>query len=176
MCFLPVLAIQAQTKYYTKQALISFYSKAPIENIEAYNNKGVCVFETATALVECSVLLKGFEFEKALMQEHFNENYVESDQYPKAVFKGKINNISELKLDKNGSYTVIVAGTLTLHGETKPQQATIAFTIKNGNIGAEGQFAILLEDYKIKIPSVVADKISKTVTIKIKVPSFQILK
>lgn len=160
-------------KFYTKSGKISFYSKAPLENIEAHNAKGVSVFDMASGRIEFSVLLKGFEFEKAKMQEHFNENYVESDKYPKAVFTGNIKDASSLKLDKDGTYTVQVSGTLSMHGITKPQNAQATFTVNGGNISAVSEFTVLLADYDIKIPSLVADKVSKNVRIVINVPSYQ---
>ena len=84
-----VFICNAQNRLMTKSATISFYSKAPMENIEATNKLGVSVIDKTTGQLEFSVLLKGFSFEKALMQEHFNENYVDSDLFPKAGFKGK---------------------------------------------------------------------------------------
>ena len=163
----------AAQRYYTKSGKISFYSKAPMENIEAHNIKGVSVFDIASGRLEFSVLLKGFEFEKAKMQEHFNENYVESDKYPKAVFTGNIKDASGLKLDKDGTYTVQVSGTLNMHGITKPQNAQATFTVKGGAISAVSEFTVLLADYDIKIPSLVADKVSKNVRIVINIPSYQ---
>ncbi|MBE7172148.1 MAG: YceI family protein [Williamsia sp.] len=172
VCILSVQSVAAQ-KYFTKSGNITFYSKAPLENIEARNTKGVSVFDQASGRIEFSVLLKGFEFEKAKMQEHFNENYVESDKYPKAVFTGNIKDGTNLKLDKDGNYTVEVNGTLTMHGVTKPQNAQATFTVKGGTISAVSEFTVLLADYNIQIPSLVADKVSKNVRVVINVPAYQ---
>jgi len=163
----------AQSKYFTKAGKISFYSKAPIEDIEAHNTKAVSVFDAATGQIEFSVLMKGFEFQKAKMQEHFNENYVESDKYPKAVFTGTIKNAGDLKLSQDGVYSATVSGTLTMHGITKPQNAQAVITVKNGIVSAVSDFSITLADYDIKIPALVADNISKTVRVVINVPLFQ---
>lgn len=165
--------VSAQGKYYTKSGNVSFYSKSPMENIEAHNGKGVSVFDIASGRLEFSVLLKGFEFEKAKMQEHFNEEYVESDKFPKAVFAGNIKDIGAMKVGKDGTYTVQVSGTLTMHGVTKPQNAQATFTVKNGTISAVSQFTVPLSDYDIKIPSLVADKISNIIEIVINVPFYQ---
>lgn len=162
----------AQTKYFSKSGKISFYSKAPLEDIEAHNFRAVTVFDATSGQIEFSVLMKGFEFEKAKMQEHFNENYVESNKYPKAVFMGNIQNINDLTLEKDGVYTVQVSGSLTLHGVTKPQHAQAVFTVKNGAISAVSDLTILVADYHIKIPALVADKIGKWVKIVIHVPSY----
>ena len=166
------LGARAQ-RYYTKSGNISFYSKAPMENIEAHNTKGVSVFDVASGRLEFSVLLKGFEFEKAKMQEHFNENYVESDKFPKAVFTGNIKDPGNLKTDKDGTYTVQVSGTLNMHGITKPQNTQATFTVKGGTISAVSEFTVPLAEYDINIPSLVADKISKNVKIIINVPAYQ---
>ena len=109
----------AQTKLFTKTGTISFKSKTALENIEAVNNKVLSVWETATGNIEFSLLIKGFEFDRALMQEHFNENYLESDKYPKAVFKGVVENSKNILLTANNNYPVNVTGALTMHGITK---------------------------------------------------------
>lgn len=163
----------AQKRYICKEARISFYSKAPLEDIESHNTKALSAFEASTGQIEFSVLMKGFEFEKAKMQEHFNEDYIESDKYPKAVFVGSIKNPGEIKLDKDGVYKVQVSGTLTLHGITRPQNADAVFTIKGGEVSAVSNFNITIADYNIKIPSLVADKVSKTVKVVVNVSSYQ---
>lgn len=173
LVFVTVTQGATAQRYYTKSGKVSFYSKAPMENIEAHNTKGVSVFDLASGRFEFSVLLKGFEFEKAKMQEHFNENYVESDRFPKAVFTGNIKDMGNLKIDKDGTYTVQVSGTLTMHGVTKPQNAQATFTVKGGTISALSELNVLLADYDIKIPSLVADKVSKSVKIVINVPAYQ---
>src|SRR5437764_825671 len=104
--------------YYTKSARISFYSKAPLENIEALNKTAGCILNTKTGSIQFVVLIKGFEFPKALMQEHFNENYLESNKYPNGLFKGMITNNSEIDYGKPGTYPAKVKGELTIHGVT----------------------------------------------------------
>ncbi len=169
---LPVAA-QAQVKLFTKTGTISFHSKTPIENIYAINNKGLSVWELSSGKIEFAVLMKGFEFEKALMQEHFNENYVESDQYPKATFKGTINNSNLVLLDADKSYNLTASGLLTLHGISKEVSTTVLIVVKNGKIRSSANFSILLADYKIKIPSLVADNINKRVDISVVVNAYQ---
>ncbi len=99
------------------------------------------------------------------MQEHFNENYIESDQFPKSEFKGIISNNSSVNYTTNGEYKVSVKGKLTMHGITKDVETTGSLTIKNGKIAANSVFTVLLADYKITIPGLVADKVSKTAKI-----------
>jgi len=152
-------------RVFTRKGDISFYSKAPLEDIEAHNHAAVSVLDETTGQVEFSVLMKGFEFVKALQQEHFNEDYVESDKYPKAIFKGKATDISKVKFTTDGSYTVPVTGLLTLHGETKEVSTNAVITVKGGAISGHAEFTILLDEYKIKIQAVVKDKISNRVKI-----------
>jgi len=163
----------AQLKYYTKAGKISFYSKAPLEDIEAHNTKAVSVYDAGTGRIEFSALLKGFEFEKAKMQEHFNENYVESDKFPKAVFIGSIQSAANVKPTVDGVYNVQVSGSLTLHGITKPQVAQSVITVRNGVMSAVSVFTITLKNYDIQIPALVADKISQTVRVVVNVNSYQ---
>lgn len=162
-----------QAKYFSKDGKISFYSKAPIENIEAHNNKAVSVVDLSSGAMEFSVLMKGFEFEKAKMQEHFNENYVESDKFPKATYAGKIQNLSAVKIKQDGSYPVKITGRLTMHGITKEQAADAVITVKGGSISAVSELTVTLQDYNVQIPSLVAEKISKTVKITVNVPSYK---
>ncbi len=157
----------SQGKYFTKSAAVSFEASTPLENIEAKNTKGTFVLDASNGAIEVAVLLKAFEFERALMQEHFNENYVESDKYPKSIFKGKITNISDVNLGKDGSYPVTIGGKLTLHGVTKDVSTKGSIDVKNGKVSARSGFIVAVADYNIEIPSIVADKVAKNVKIKI---------
>jgi hypothetical protein len=157
--------LSAQSKYFTRDGNISFYSDAPLEKIEAHNAKAASVLDPATGNIEFSVLMKAFEFQKALMQEHFNENYIESTKFPKAVFKGKVDDISKVNFTKDGSYPVNVSGDLTLHGVTKPVSAPGTIEIKDGKITAKSEFKIKNEDYDIQIPKLVSEKVAKEVRI-----------
>jgi polyisoprenoid-binding protein YceI len=157
----------AQTKYFTKTARIFFDASSSLEKIDAINDKGTSVIDFSTGQIEVGVLMKAFLFERALMQEHFNENYVESDKFPKAVFKGTIADPSSIDKSKDGTYPVKATGKLTLHGVTKDVSTTVMFTVKNGAISAATDFKIETADYDIEIPGVVKDKIAKTVNINV---------
>lgn len=100
-------------KYFTRTAHIDFYSHTPIEDIKADNHSSSLVLDASTGQIEVSCAIKAFEFEKALMQEHFNENYMESGKYPNAIFKGKIEDIASVAFTKDGTYTVNATGKLT---------------------------------------------------------------
>jgi hypothetical protein len=164
--------IFAQKRMYTKTGIISFFSKTTIENISAVNNKVLCVWEIATGKIEFSALMKGFEFEKALMQEHFNESYVESDKYPKAIFKGEIENSSNILLTSDKSYNVKVNGTLTIHGVSKQVSINAIIKLSKSIASATASFSVLLSDYNIKVPAVVSSNISKSINISINIPAF----
>jgi polyisoprenoid-binding protein YceI len=155
----------AQDRFFTKSGKISFYSKAPLEDIAAHNKAVTAVLDTKTGNLQFAVQMKGFEFEKALMEEHFNESYVESDKYPRAEFKGQVTNNSAIDYTKDGDYNAKVKGLLTLHGETKEVESVGKITVKNGRLAADASFSIQLSDFKINIPKLVKDKISNIVKI-----------
>jgi polyisoprenoid-binding protein YceI len=117
--------------------------------------------------MQFAVLMKGFEFERALMQEHFNENYVESHKFPKGDFKGHVENNGEINYAKDGIYNAKAKGQLTIHGVTKDVETTGKITVKNGKIATVADFIVQLSDYSISIPSLVSDKISNTVKINV---------
>lgn len=157
---------QAQN-YFTKTGNISFHSKTPMENIDGYNKSATCVLDVANSKLEFAVLVKGFQFEKALMQEHFNENYMESTKFPKAMFKGVVAGMENLDVTKNGKHKVKVSGDMTIHGVTQKVSTDGTLEVKDGKILAVSEFILAVEDYNIAIPSLVKDKIAKTVTVKV---------
>ena len=118
--------------YFTKNAQIKFYSEAPLENIEAFNSKGMSVLDLETKKIEFAVLIKAFQFKKALMQDHFNENYLESHKYPKALFKGQF---QELEDNINSSPKISKVGfdgELTIHGITNSFSSVVDLSNKWG--------------------------------------------
>ena len=153
----------AQNIVMTKTGKISFYSRSKVEKVEADNNEVSSILNTQTGELVFAVLLKSFHFERALMEEHFNENYVESSKYPKATFKGKVANTETINFTKDGAYPVTVEGDLTIHGVTKKISSKGSITIKSGKIAAFSKFSILLKDYNITIPALVGDKISEEI-------------
>ena len=154
-------------KVYTKNGSVSFFSKASIENISAENNQVMSVLTIPTGELQFSVFINAFHFKKSLMEEHFNEDYMESNKYPKAIFKGKINDPSKVNFTTDGNYTVEVSGDLTMHGVTNKVTATGTISIKSGVATASSDFKIKLADYKISIPSIVKDNIAPVVDVKI---------
>lgn len=163
--FLLLAVTYGQDRYFTKTGKIFFVSNAPVEDIEAENKTVTAVLDTKTGALQYSVQMKSFEFEKALMQQHFNDNYVESDKYPKAEFKGAVTNHATVNYSKAGTYPVKVKGKLTLHNITKEVEVPGTIKVADGKVEALSTFSILLSDYKIAIPSPVKNKISNSIKI-----------
>ncbi|MDE3249626.1 MAG: YceI family protein [Bacteroidota bacterium] len=168
-CMLTLLSVQlagAQVRYFTKTGNISFQAGTALEDIDGTNKSATSVFDAGTGQIEFALLVKGFEFKSALMQEHFNENYMESDKFPKSVFKGKIMNIEKVNFKKTGEYPITVKGTLDIHGVSKEIETTGTIKVLNDEtVTSSASFPVTLEDYKIAIPGLVKDKISKTAKI-----------
>jgi hypothetical protein len=159
--------LQAQDVYMTRKGQVSFFSKTAMENIDAVNNEVASALNLQTGEVGFSILIKGFHFERALMEEHFNENYMESDQIPKASFKGRIDNIAAVNISKDGSYAVTAEGDLTIHGITKKVSIPGTVLIKGGQLQLLSRFKIAPKEYNIKIPSLVADKIEEAISVSV---------
>jgi len=164
-----MVTIYAQN-YVTRNGMIRFYSEAPLENIEAINRQVSSALNVESGEFVFRVVMRSFNFEKALMQEHFNENYVESHKYPNATFEGSIVNLNKIDLTKPGEYNAIVEGDLTIKDVTKSIKQNGTFLVKADEISGKSVFAIKLEDYNIKIPAAVKDNIAKEIEITVDVP------
>lgn len=155
----------AQDKMITKSGKISFEASVPaFEEVKAKNTGASCVLNTKTGEIASLALMKGFKFKVALMEEHFNENYIESAKYPKATFKGKIENFDLSKITSTANnYTI--KGKLELHGKLK--DIVITAKIKKGKDGIEivSDFSVNTDDFDIEIPSVVSKKVTKKVNV-----------
>ncbi|PZF70792.1 YceI family protein [Taibaiella soli] len=166
-CMLVLTAPAFAQKYMTRTGKVSFYSHTPIENIEAVNNESAAAVDSKTGDVVFQVPIKSFKFEKELMQEHFNENYMESDKFPKAEFRGKLADPSAVNFAKDGVYKTNVTGKLTMHGVTKDITVPGTITVKGGTATIDAKFNIKPADYGIKIPAVVASKIAEQIEVTI---------
>jgi hypothetical protein len=153
--------------YTTRSGFIGFYSKTALEDIRGENNQVYAVIDAGKKNLAFAALLKGFIFPKELMQGHFNENYVESDKYPKAVFSGAY--VGEVPLDKDGVYKVSVKGSLTLHNVTRTIETPATLEVKAGHLLGVAEFKLKPEDFNIGIPSVVRDKIDKEIMVKVNI-------
>ena len=156
---------KAQDIFMSKKAEISFFSEARLEDIEAVSKEAQCVLNVATKELIVKVKIKTFHFTNGLMEEHFNETYLESDKYPDAIFKGLILE----KIDKtiNKDYNITALGTLTLHGISEARTITGKILVKDGVISLIAEFLIPVSDYKIDIPNDKLSNISQDIKIKI---------
>lgn len=161
--FLGTAMVTGQERFLTKDGYASFFSSTPIEDIKADNNQVLSIIDTETGTIAIAILMKSFMFEKSLMQEHFNENYAESDTYPKATFKGSISGFEAL--DKDVTKTKI-EGDITIHGVTQTIEVSAKIIKTEDSIFITGSFPIKINDFGIKIPSVVVNNISETVEVK----------
>lgn len=151
--------------YQTKNGYLGFFSKTPLEDITAENHQVYGVINLGDHSLSVACLVKGFLFTKALMQEHFNENYIESDKFPRASFSGTYSGGSDS--GKNGIYPVRVSGQLTLHGITRPIDVPGSVEVSSGKVTCSASFSLLPGDFNISIPSLVRDKIAKQIDVHI---------
>lgn len=156
----------AQDKMITKTGKITFEASVPaFEEVKAKNDGVTCVLNAKTGEIASLALIKGFRFKLALMEEHFNENYLNSDSYPKATFKGKIQNFDATTLTASPKEFVI-KGKLELHGKTNDVTTTAKIRKTDDGIEIMTNFNVNASDYDIAIPSVVKSKVSNKVNVK----------
>lgn len=160
------LGVNAQI-YKTSTGTVSFHSGAS-ENIDATNSAAAAALSAATGAVEFSVAINSFQFKKALMQKHFQENYMESSKYSKATFKGKITDNTKVNYTKDGTYAVSIKGNLTIHGVTKEVTIPGNVVVKGNKITLQASgsdFKVKPKDYDIKIPANNAAQIAEEIEI-----------
>ncbi|GAA4315766.1 hypothetical protein GCM10023149_12510 [Mucilaginibacter gynuensis] len=154
-----------QEIYVCKNAKISLYSEAPLENIDASSAKAVSVFNATTGDLSFSLPIRSLQFQKALMQEHFNENYMESDKYPNATFKGKVS--QKISGTQDGTFAVNVTGVLEVHGVKQNRTIPGKITVSKGVVSLSSEFMVLCKDHNIEIPQIVFKKIAESIQIKV---------
>lgn len=165
-----LLALHAASvgqRHITRNGTIRFFSEAPLENIEAVNKQVSSALDLETGEFVFRVLMRAFQFEKALMQEHFNDNFVESHNHPNANFVGRVVNLHEIDIGSRTPQEVTVEGRLTIKGVTREISETGSLTWKEGVIMGESVFSILLADYDIRIPAAVSRNISPEIEISV---------
>jgi polyisoprenoid-binding protein YceI len=149
-------------KYSLEKSKVVFFSEAAIENIEATNTQSASIFNVTTGEIVFSIPINEFEFKKSLMKEHFNETYLESEKYPKALFQGKLSGYnSQFVVEQQ----VTAIGKLTIHGVTREVQILGVFVTMDGKLIAKSKFIIHLRDYKIKIPKLLWQNIAEDVEV-----------
>ncbi len=150
-------------QFITRQGQVSFFSYTSVENIEAKNNQVLSIIDFSKNEIAVSMLMNAFVFKKSLMHEHFNESYIESDLYPKATFEGSILDFDPLA---TGTQTKIIKGELTIHGITKEIEIKTSIENNNGTYLLNGDFELIVKDFDIKIPPILAPNIAKIISVK----------
>jgi hypothetical protein len=160
--------------YQTTSAQVRFYSSAPIEDIEAVSKKGISVLNAEDGTISFKVKMRSFQFDKALMQEHFNENYVESEKYPEATFKGRAT--KEIDLQTTSPQKNILKGIFTIHGVSKERELPVLITVsQNGkSLNITSEFEVACKDHKIKIPKLLWENIAEIIEVSVNT-DFQIM-
>jgi len=146
-------------------AEIVFYSKSPLEDIEAKNANVKSLFDLTTGEIVFSLFIEDFDFDSKLMKKHFQNKYMEIDEFPKSTFKGKILGWNKAEFD--GPYTGEVVGQLTIHGVTNDVSETIALTFDSDQITSISTFMISLKDYEVSIPKLMFQNIAEEIEIKL---------
>ena len=166
LLFLISFSITAQTKYFTKTGTVNFEASVPsFEEVRASHNVVTAIINTDNGELAALALIKGFRFKNALMEEHFNENYAESDTYPKATFKGKISDFSLEKLSSK-KQSFVINGQLTFHGKTiQLENSTVEIAIDDDIIVISGSFSASASEFEIDIPKVVRSKIASNIDV-----------
>ena len=154
----------SQNIYMCNSGEVTFFSKAPIEDIDATSRSMNSILNISTGEIVFVVPMTSFKFKKALMQEHFNEKYVESDKYPNATYKGKIKDSIDYK--KNGEYEITSSGILVIHGVEKERTEKGKLVIKDGNISIQSEFNVPVKEHKIEVPKLLTENIAEVVQVK----------
>lgn len=151
--------------YITKNAVISIYSAALIEDIKATSQAGVSVFNATTGELDFSVAINALKFEKSFMQQHFNSDYMESDKYPRAIFKGKIQ--EPVDITRDGTHAISAAGELTIHGVSKQRTVQGTLTVRNGTISVTSEFYVKCGDHRVDIPQILFYHIAENIRVNV---------
>ncbi len=165
MCLLLGTASHAQDLWLTKTGHIYFMSHTDAIDIDGNNNQVTSFLNTSNGEIVFQLLIKSFTFTLATAEEHFNETYMESDKFPKASLKGVLANPETIDFGKNGTYPVVVKGELTIHGVTRTIEQAGEIVVEEGKISAKSSFTIAIDDYKIKVPKLVEDRVAKIVDV-----------
>jgi polyisoprenoid-binding protein YceI len=146
-------------KFKTTEGHIEIFSQTPVFTIEGMNKKVASIINFENGDIAVSTLVRSFKFHEALVEDHFNENYMDSEKYPKSSFKGKVTNYKNVDLKKNGDYKVTIKGDLTIHGTTNPVEVPGIISVKNGTVSGKTEFPVSLKAYNIKVEEMYKDAI-----------------
>ncbi|MFC2175686.1 YceI family protein [Bacteroidota bacterium] len=159
------LQVEAQQIFVSDSSRVVFYSHTPIEDIEAYNEAGTSILNIAKSEATFRVPIRGFQFAHALMQEHFNENYMDSEKFPHATFKGKLSDLLNVTIDT--LYHVAATGLMNIHGVDYAAPYTGTLETRGDTIFINSEFSVFLSHHNIKVPRVVFSNIAEEIKVKI---------
>jgi hypothetical protein len=163
LCLAKPVAAQV---YFTTSGRLHFFSDTPVEDIEAVSKRTEVAFNPSTGQVSARIRINTFEFDKALMQRHFNENYLESDKYPYGALEGKLTESLALRSSTTGKAVHPLLAKLTLHGVTKEYTIPCEIELKDGvPVRATGKFQVKLVDHNIDIPTIVIKNIAEVIDV-----------
>lgn len=154
-----------QDTYVCKNARVNIYSSAPIEDIEGNSISAVSVYNASTGELDFSLPIRSLHFEKSMMEEHFNENYMESDKFPKATFKGKMDQRPDLT--KDGTTPVTVTGELEVHGVKQNRTIKGEVKVAGGVVSMTSEFMVKCADHHIDIPQIVFHNIAESIRVRV---------
>ena len=166
LCLFILFPIYGKNIYFTRSGSVSFFSGTPLEDIKANNEQVTCVLDMETGKTSFRIPIRGFVFKNALMQEHFNENYLESEKYPNASFNGEIQNWNNLLMNEEPKQ-VVIAGEMTIHGVTNSIKENGIIYKRKKKVNGQATFNISLSDYMVKIPKILKKNIAESVELKI---------
>ena len=155
----------AQETYTTSRGMVHFNASTPLEDIDASNDKVNAILKSGEEVFGAVMLIREFQFRRRLMQEHFNENYMESATYPKATFEGRIPGLSELR--EGETRELPVSGSLTIHGVTRPLETHAKVTRTPAGFEVSSAFMIRPEDHKVEVPKLLFNKIAEEVEVEV---------
>ncbi len=158
-----IFSLAAQAKYKLINSEVHFFSEAPLENIEAINQESIGIVDCGSHKFLFRIPIKDFVFEKGLMQDHFNENYLESGKFPNAIYQGTIN--GGINMDDNGTYPIVISGELEIHGVKQQRKISATIEVKGNSVKLNGKFIVKLEDHDIDIPTLVFNKIAEEIEV-----------
>lgn len=162
-----IIGLNAQKMLISKSSEISFFSKTPIKDIDAENKASTALINLDTGDIAIKIPVKSFVFPNKLMQEHFNENYMDTEKFPSSTFRGKIN--EPIDLNKNGKIIVSASGKINIHGVEKMQTFKGTATVSDKKVTIDSQFEIALADFNIDIPKLVFEEIAEKVKVTFKI-------
>ncbi|MEE4197519.1 MAG: YceI family protein [Bacteroidales bacterium] len=160
-------SLPAQDVYFTRSGHIYFISETDVIDIDADNHQVASFLDIETGKIQFAVLIKSFQFSLATAKEHFNESYMESDKFPQATFKGKINDMNTIDLKEQGVYHVHVTGEITIRGITKNITVPAEIQVSEDGVNAGSVFLLAIADFNIRVPKVVEHRVAKQVAVKV---------